>query len=244
MIRMAALQANDMIYPGSDLKFQITSTQPGFHLTEDDFTIVIRDQYGRKRQVIHKNDCFYDSDGRFYFTVEDVRRGVYYAFFDGSYEDDDYPKQRRVFTDAQELYRVDYCGCPCRREHEHTVKYEQVWTVSLDDDTYLTDANGQYILTSEGKRIVFRNLNGGTASNTGKVRMSMTGEEFLRKWEGYNPNGAIDTVPEMMDAMRNQDDDGTTQLGNLTDEEMEGWFRDGPADEDPEEPDEGAEHGE
>ena len=71
MIRMAALQANDMIYPGSDLKFQITSTQPGFHLTEDDFTIVIRDQYGRKRQVIHKNDCFYDSDGRFYFTVDD-----------------------------------------------------------------------------------------------------------------------------------------------------------------------------
>ena len=219
-----------MIYPGSDLKFQITSTRPGFHLAEDDFTIVIKDQYGRKRQVIRKIDCFYDSDGRFYFTVENVRRGVYYAFFDGSYKDDDYESQRRVFTDIQELYRVEYCGCLCHREHEHTVKYEQVWTVSLDDDTYLTDVNGQYILTSEGKRIAFLSPNNDTAGSIRKVRMNMTGEEFLQKWEGYNPNGTIDTVPEIMDAMRNQDDDGTTQLGNLTDEDMEGWFRDDPTD--------------
>jgi hypothetical protein len=33
------------------------------------------------------------------------------------------------------------------------VTYKQVWTVNLDDGTYLTDKNGDLILTEDGMRI-------------------------------------------------------------------------------------------
>ena len=42
-----------------------------------------------------------------------------------------------------------------------------------------------------------------------KVKMKMTGEEFLKKWEGRDPNGVIDTVPEMFDAAQGISDDRT-----------------------------------
>lgn len=234
-----------MNYPGSDLKFQVTTTQQDFQLTDDDFTIVIKDHYGRVRQALTKNDCFYDTDGRFYFVVENVRRGVYYAFFNGSYEDDDFDKQRRVFADIQELYRVGYrgggcCGkaeasggCQC----EHKVQYQQVFEVSIDGEDYLRGSDGKYILTADDKRICFKNLKTQNIENMGKVRLdTMTAEEFKQFIEGENPNGDIDTVPEIIQAMKGQSDD-EAQLGNLTDEDMEKWFDDDPTNDDPEEPD-------
>ena len=39
--------------------------------------------------------------------------------------------------------------------------------------------------------------------------MNMTGKEFLKKWEGRDPNGVIDTVPEMFDAAQGIGDDTT-----------------------------------
>ena len=200
-----------MIYPHSDLKFQVTATQPDFQLTEDDFTIVIKDRYGRIRQTIRKNDCFYDSDGRFYFTVEDVRRGIYYAFFEGSYEDDDYTKQKRVFTDAQELYRVGYCG-GCKCKCPHVVHYEQVWTVSIDGEDYLCDCDGRYILTSDNKRICFKNDKATEIEDMGKVRLkTMKGEEFVRLIEDFDPNSEVDTIPEVMHALQGISDDETVR---------------------------------
>ena len=37
----------------------------------------------------------------------------------------------------------------------------------------------------------------------------MTGEEFLRQWEGRSENGKMDTVPELYDAMQGISDDKT-----------------------------------
>ena len=89
------------------------------------------------------------------------------------------------------------------------MQYEQVWTVSIDGADYLADRDGNYVYTSDGKRIQFTNATSEYVENMGKVIMNMTGEEFLQKWEGRNPNGVIDTVPEMFDAARGISDETT-----------------------------------
>ena len=203
-----------MIYPGSDLKFQITTTRPDFYLSEDDFTIVIKDRYGRVRQTIRKQDCFTDTDENYYFVVEGVKRGVFYAWFEGSYEDEDYSKEQRDFTDMQELYRVCCRGCKCSCKCKHDVQYTQVYTVSIDGADYLADCDGNYIYTGDGKRIQFTKVGeqyNPNNNNDMKIQMKMTGEEFLQKWEGRSPDGTINTVPELFDSMTGIDDDETVQ---------------------------------
>ena len=203
-----------MIYPGTDLKFHITATQPDFQLSEDWFEIRIKDQYGRVRYTIGKSDCFWDDQGEWYFVMDDVRKGIYYAFFHGRYEDEDYDDQRRDFTDVQELCRVGYCGCPCvsRCKRKHVVHYEQVWTVSIDGDEYLCDCDGRYILTADNKRICFKNDKATEIEDMGKVRLkTMKGEEFVRLIEDFDPNSEVDTIPEVMHALQGISDDETVR---------------------------------
>lgn len=198
-------------YPGTDLKFRITTTQPDFDLSEDTFEIKVKDRYGRVRYDIKKSDCFWDDQGNWYFVMDNVRTGIYSAWFHGRYEDEDYDDQRRDFTDVQELCRVNYPKGLCRRCHKHVVQYEQVWTVSVDGEDYLCDCNGKYILTAEGDRICFKNNKQEIIEDMGKVRMKMTGDEFLQFMEGTNPDGKIDTIPEMMAAAQGISDDETIQ---------------------------------
>lgn len=199
-----------MIYPGTDLKFRITTTQPDFNLSEDTFEIKIKDQYNRVRQVVTKSDCFWDDQGNWYFVMDNVKTGIYFAWFHGRYEDEDYDDQRRDFADVQELCRVNYHAGPLHRHH-HKVHYEQVWTVSIDGDEYLCDKDGNYVLTSDGKRICFKSNKSQEIDDMGKVRMNMTGDEFLQFMEGRNPDGKIDTIPEMIDAAHGISDDETIQ---------------------------------
>ena len=200
-----------MIYPGTDLKFRITTTQPDFNLSEDNFEIKIKDQYNRVRQVVTKSDCFWDDQGNWYFVMDDVKTGIYFAWFHGRYEDEDYDDQRRDFTDVQELCRVNYHAAPRHHRHKHVVQYEQVWTVSIDGEDYLADCDGNYVLTSDGNRICFKNNKQEIIDDMGKVRMKMTGDEFLQFMEGRNLDGTINTIPEMMDAARGISDDETIQ---------------------------------
>ena len=200
-----------MIYPGTDLKFRITTTQPDFNLSEDTFEIKIKDQYNRVRQVVTKADCFWDDQGNWYFVMDNVKTGIYFAWFHGRYEDEDYDDQRRDFTDVQELCCVNYHAGPRHHHHKHVVHYEQVWTVSIDGDEYLCDCDGNYVLTSDGKRICFKSNKSQEIDDMAKVRMKMTGDEFLQFMEGRNPDGKIDTIPEMMDAAQGISDDETIQ---------------------------------
>lgn len=235
-----------------DVKFQITTTYDDFTLAGDPFTITVKDRYGRVVRTMGRDDCFWDDDGRFYFTLENVRRGVYYAYFTGSYEDEDYDKQRATVTDAQVLLTVPSCVLDKDSENikligrkqccRHKVHYRVVTTVSLDGDEYLADIDGKYILTSDGKRIAFKNPTNDKITDMGKVRLNMTGDEFKQLIEGENPNGEIDTIPEMMQAAQGISDDTTIKedvtddlVGNLTDEDMEKWFDDDPTNDDPEE---------
>lgn len=209
------------IYPGMDLKIQVTTEFLDFHITDDDFEITIKNRWGQIKQTIKRDDCFWDADGRFYFTMENVKRGTYYAYFKGTYEDDDYDKQKATVTDYQPLVQVPDCGCnksqtsnlqPQTCGCSHKVHYQIVWTVSIDGDDYLAGSDGKYILTSDGCRIAFKNPKRKQIENMGKVYLdTMTGEEFKQFIEGRNPDQRIDTVPEMMDALHGISDDETVQ---------------------------------
>lgn len=205
-----------MIYPGTDLKFHITATQPDFQLCEDPFEIRIKDQYGRLKQVVTKSDCFWDDQGEWYFVMENVKRGVYFAYFAGSYEDEDYDNDHRDFTDIQELCRVGYCGgsggCGCGSRCKHVVHYQQVWTVSIDGDDYLADVNGKYILSADNKRICFKSAKAQQIDDMGKIRLDkLTGDQFKKLIEGFEPNSEVDTIPEVMHALQGINDDETVQ---------------------------------
>jgi len=198
-----------MIYPGTDIKFRITATQPDFQLSEDQFQIVIKDHHGRIRQTLAKSDCFWDDKGNWYFVMDNACRGIYYAYFHGRYDDEDYDDQYRDFTDAQELCRVGYRGTPVPCKCKHVVQYEQVWTVSVDGEDYLADSDGKYVLTADGKRICFHSNKSQQIDDMGKVRMQMKGDEFLQLMEGRNPNGEVDTIHEMFDTAQGIGDDKT-----------------------------------
>lgn len=156
-----------MIYSGSDLKFRVEATMQGFSMKDDYFTITIKNKWGHIKYTITKDECFCDSEDNFYFTVENVSTGSYFAFFAASVPDDDYDKNKRNIIDKQPLYTVDSCGCKvvskdcdCGKDcdcHVGTLKvsYKQVWTTNVDDGMYLADNDGNLILTADGKRIQF-----------------------------------------------------------------------------------------
>lgn len=198
------------IYPGTDQKFRIINEIPDFFLQQHNFQLTVRNQLGQVKYRLTKNDCFYDSDGNFYFCIEHVQEGRYDVVFSGSYEDDDFDKQSRVVTDRQMLCAVGRYRMPYRR-CLHQIRYEQVWDVSVDGEDYLADCDGKYIYTSDGKRIQFSNDISENIEDMAKVKMKMTGKEFLQKWEGRSQDGTINTVPELFDSMRGISDDETVQ---------------------------------
>jgi len=201
--------------PGTDLKFRVTATKENFSLDDDGFNIVVKNQWGRVVKRLLKGDCYQDSEGRWYFNVENAREGKHAAVFVGAVADTDYPAQRRLWHDRQPLY-VGSDDCRTARKHccddGHPVSYEQVWTANVEDGEYLTDSDGNFVYTSDGKRISFSSR----SSTDGKVRMQMTGEEFLKLIEGRDPNSEINTIPELMDAMQGISDD-TTVIDEIED---------------------------
>lgn len=149
------MEKKEILYPGTDLKFRITAEIPGFDIQEHGFSLDILSRRGRVRRTIDRQECFCDSEGAWYFTLENVRKGPVFVRFNAAIPDDDYDKRVRVVTDLQLLAVVGMCGCmmPCHCDCTHSVRYAQVWTVNLDDGTYLCDVNGELILTADGCRI-------------------------------------------------------------------------------------------
>lgn len=195
--------------PGTDQKFRVTPHITDFLISEDPFDIVVKDQLGQVKYRVTRDDCFYDSQGRWYFTLEHVQEGCYEAIFTAYIQDDDYNKQRAVVVDRRLLTSAGRYTMPPRPKRTPRVEYEQVWAVSIDGEDYLADCDGRYVYTSDNKRIQFTNQLSNDIEETGKVKMQMTGEEFLRKWEGRSQNGEIDTVPELFDSMKGVSDDET-----------------------------------
>lgn len=203
------------VCPGTDLKFRISTTKDDFTLAGDKWNIVIKNSMGRTVHRISKNDCYYDSEGRWYFNIQNPQLGTYTAIFIGAYEDEDYDESQRIWTDRQVLF-VCREGCMMRKRRSRhmpypacPVHYEQVWACSIDGEDYLADCYGRYVYAADGKRIQFTSDLTQTIEDMGKVKMKMKGEEFLQLIEGKDPNGAVNTIPELMDVMQGVDDKET-----------------------------------
>lgn len=148
-----------MITPaGQDHKFRITCMIPNFDMERDDFSFAIRDYFSREFYSFEKEDCFQDSEGRYYFLMENVPTGEYFAYFTAKVPDDDYDKQVRIVKDNRPLCKVGMCNCHSTSSCQcgELVKYEEVWTTNVDGGVYLADRDGNFILTSDGKRISFK----------------------------------------------------------------------------------------
>lgn len=201
-----------VVPPGTDLKFSVTATKENFSLDDDQFNVVIKNRWGRVVARMLKSDCYQDSEGKWYFNVENIQEGEHFAVFVGVIADTDYGKQKRMWHDSQMLF-VGREGCigtesrPTPHGDDCPVSYEQIWTVNLADGEYLADRYGNFVYTSDGQRISFSDR----SSSDGKVRMSMTGDEFLKLIEGREPNSEINTIPELMDAMQGISDDTTVK---------------------------------
>lgn len=200
------------VNPGTALKFRISTTKDDFSLATDKWNIVIK-SHGRTMRRISKADCYYDTEGRWYFNYSNPQPGTYVAIFIGAYEDEDYNAAERIWTDNQTLF-VCREGCMMRQRRKHhpvscPVQYEQVWACNIDGEDYLADCNGNYIYTSDGKRIQFRSKLTQEIEDMGKVKLQMTGEQFLQLIEGKDPNGAVNTIPELMQVMTGVDDQET-----------------------------------
>jgi len=147
-----------MRYPGSDIKYRVTATDERLDLDGQDFTITVKNRWGAVAYKVKKDECFQDSEESWYFTLESVPNGVYYAYFVASVPDEDYDKLTATVTDEQYLMSVGVCethrhDIRCCQGSSHAVKYEEVWTANLDDGTYLADKDGNLQLTSDGARI-------------------------------------------------------------------------------------------
>lgn len=153
-----AAKRDTIVSAGNDLKFRVWTDFSDFSMAEDNFSIIIKNRWGQAMATIQKDDCFRDTEGNYYFTLENVHTGVYFATFIAELDDDDYEKQTRIRTDIQYIVTVSTCCCNATTPQcscDHQVHYEQVWTTDVDGTPYLVGRDGEYILTSDGKRIPF-----------------------------------------------------------------------------------------
>lgn len=205
-----------MIYPHTDLKFRITITASDFNQRSNPWSLKVIDRFGRVFKEYAKKDFIRDSEGNFYFQMKDVLTGEYKAITTIGIPDDDFASGYHQRTDAQIFLHVNMmmchpaCGCHHRTDGLEVI-IERVWSVSIDGEDYLADVDGNPILTSDGEKIYFINPIDEGDENMGKVKLNMTGEEFKKLIEGENPDGQIDTIPEMVRAMHGIKDDETIQ---------------------------------
>ena len=210
-----------MIYPGTDLKFKVSAIGRGMTLADNDFTLVVKNGYGRVMLVADKQDMLTDSAGGFYFTMSAVPSGSYTAILTIAKVDINFDGARQHIVDQSPLCTVS--GSNVKMGGPGTdglvVCYERIWTVNIGDGVYLCDVNGNPILDVDGNPIILQEQ----GSEQSDVRLSMTAEEFKQLIEGRNKNGKIDTLPEVMDAVEDIGDD--TELKPMSGNEARDMVR-------------------
>ena len=202
-----------MICAGTDLKFKVTSLLSDFSLKDDEFSIEVRNRWGRVIAKVPKGECFRDSEDNYYFTLEKVNEGVYDAVFRGYMSDDDYMKKKAAIVDCQRLITVGQCdsgirqsrGCGCC---DNAVRYELVWTANLDDGGGTPDpgpgpaTKDYYIGWASGTKRAFSGktaqelVAGATAYSIGSAAYSQQCQDiifYILFRESNPPTGQLDS---------------------------------------------------
>lgn len=206
-----------MIYSGTDLKYKVTATWDGFDMSMDDFSLSIENRFGIVVSTIAKEDMFIGTDSNYYFVIEGLKSGIYYAQFTAGKSDTDYSDSVQHVVNRQFLVAIgtEYTEDGSDSTDGLTVVYERVWTVSVNGEIYLTDSEGNYITDVNGNYIILTRTGTETSSF---VRLSMTGDQIKELLEGTNSDGKINTIPEVMEAMSGFSDD--TSYGISTEENI------------------------
>lgn len=95
--------ANDSVYIGTELKFQVTLQSGGFNMMDDDFEIVV--SCGKREVEYKKTDLIIDENDKWYIAIDTspFKKGDLYATAYAYVPDEDFPDGLRTEVDRQKL---------------------------------------------------------------------------------------------------------------------------------------------
>ena len=210
-----------MIYPGTDLKFKVTAQITGFTMEQDDFSIIIKNGFGQVKYIVKKNEMLRDDAGGFYFTMDQVQQGTYYATFKAHREDTDFENDVQSIVDRQPLVSVGYCDSRDGGEHVcetdgAVVAYRRVWTVCIEGYIYLAESDGTPILDANGERIYLKATG---KESSARQTLDLTADELNTLLTKRNQNGKVDTLPELLDVAGGMDEN--TEVSLMTEQDAD-----------------------
>jgi hypothetical protein len=99
------------------------------------------------------------------------------------------------------------------------VTFQRVYTKHIDGGDYLVDKYGNYIYTSDGKKIQFTDSQHYEGDDDyRRVVLNMTGDEFLKLIQGRDEHGKVESLVEVVDVMQGMSDEEEMQVA--TDEDI------------------------
>ena len=158
-----------IVQEGEEVKFQITITQQGFNMNEDNFRVKLTYGMLSKELIITKEQMVSNDLDEWFFmfdTTGMVGRIKAECSFD--VPDSDYPDGFRTEVDRQFILVVISHPLPARicvpvgDTQDHTVIYERTEQSDIAElYAYLTDRRGAHLLTSDGEKILVlkKNIN-------------------------------------------------------------------------------------
>lgn len=158
-----------IVQEGEEVKFQITITQQGFNMNEDNFRVKLTYGMLSKELIITKEQMISNDLDEWFFmfdTTGMVGRIKAECSFD--VPDSDYPDGFRTEVDRQCILVVISHPLPARicvpvgDTQDHTVIYERTEQSDIAElYAYLTDRRGAHLLTSDGEKMLVlkKNIN-------------------------------------------------------------------------------------
>ena len=169
---------------------------PGFQMAYDDFTLEVKDGFGRTRMQMSRADMTHDDQGRFMLLMPNVQVGTYYGVLTARASDDDFPGGHRN-TKVQALICVvgtdggarPSPGMNTYRCDEAYVRFERVY--------------GPPIPATDGLRELVREMVADAMHDTAPVAGLETGSVTSEHIKD-GTIGMEDLSPEAREAMENQ----------------------------------------
>lgn len=98
--------AQEKVYIGTDVKFIVEPTSPGFDKTQDDFEVLLK--RGKITKKFTKSDMIVDEDDNYYicFSTTEFGKGLVQAIITAHVPDDDFEDGFREEVDKIDLIDI------------------------------------------------------------------------------------------------------------------------------------------
>lgn len=156
-----------MDFEGTDKKYKVEATLEGFSQDSDDWQVTILNKYGRVIAHLPKQKMTRAEDG-WYFMLNALPAGEYYAIFQARVPDDDFEDGFRDITDKQHLCSIPNGHCiPVTGKYCHCAGMNKLIVVyTATDKTFirypyaqLRDFYHTKIITSNGMSVKVKMTN-------------------------------------------------------------------------------------